>query len=37
VPGYQGQDVPDPYYSSAAGFEMALDLIEKAVVALGRG
>ena len=36
VPGHQGQDVPDPYYSSAAGFELALDLIERAVVALGR-
>ncbi len=31
VPGMAGQDVPDPYYSSAQGFEHALDLIERAV------
>ena len=31
VPGLAGQDVPDPYYSSAQGFEHALDLIERAV------
>ena len=31
VPGMAGQDVPDPYYSSAQGFETALDLIERAV------
>ena len=29
VPGMAGQDVPDPYYSSAQGFEHALDLIER--------
>ncbi len=36
LPGVEGEDVPDPYYSSVAGFELALDLIERAVVALGR-
>lgn len=30
VPGLEGQSVPDPYYSSAQGFESALDLIERA-------
>jgi protein-tyrosine phosphatase len=35
--GHAGQDVPDPYYSSAAGFEVALTLIEQSVGALGRG
>ena len=31
VPGQQGQDVPDPYYGDEAGFERALDLIERSV------
>jgi protein-tyrosine phosphatase len=31
LPGHLGQDVPDPYYSSASGFDAALDLIERAV------
>lgn len=31
LPGFEGQDVPDPYYSSAAGFDRALDLIERSV------
>ena len=31
LPGHVGQDVPDPYYSSAAGFDRALDLIERSV------
>lgn len=31
VPGLEGMDVPDPYYSSAIGFDVALDLIERAV------
>lgn len=30
VPGRQGQEVPDPYFGSAAGFENVLDLIELA-------
>ena len=28
APGCQGQDVPDPYYGSPAGFEWVLDLCE---------
>ncbi|MBN8506658.1 MAG: low molecular weight phosphotyrosine protein phosphatase [Burkholderiales bacterium] len=31
LPGMEGEDVPDPYYSSAIGFDVALDLIETAV------
>ncbi|MFN4116247.1 MAG: low molecular weight protein-tyrosine-phosphatase [Inhella sp.] len=31
LPGFEGQDVPDPYYSTAAGFDRALDLIERSV------
>lgn len=31
LPGYEGQDVPDPYFSSAMGFDRALDLIERSV------
>ncbi len=31
LPGYEGQDVPDPYFSNAAGFDAALDLIERSV------
>ena len=34
VPGMEGQDVPDPYYGPAQGFERALALIEQAVQAL---
>ena len=36
VPEHAGKDAPDPYHSSATGLELALDLIERAVVALGR-
>lgn len=28
LPGYEGQDVPDPYYGDASGFDAALNLIE---------
>ncbi len=28
APGHHGQDVPDPYYGSPAGFERVLDLCE---------
>lgn len=28
APGLEGQEVPDPYYGGAAGFERMLDLIE---------
>ncbi|XHS79721.1 low molecular weight protein-tyrosine-phosphatase [Burkholderiaceae bacterium UC74_6] len=35
VPDLQGQDVPDPYYGPAAGFDRALELIEKGVAGLG--
>jgi protein-tyrosine phosphatase len=31
LPGHEGQDVPDPYFSNAAGFDAALDLIERSV------
>lgn len=31
LPGHEGQDVPDPYFSSANGFDRALDLIERSV------
>ena len=31
APGCQGQDVPDPYYGSPAGFERVLDLCELGV------
>jgi len=27
LPGYEGQDVPDPYYGDAADFEHVLDLV----------
>lgn len=30
LPGHAGQDVPDPYYSTPAAFERAMDLIEAA-------
>lgn len=31
MPGHEGQDVPDPYYSTAAAFDRSLDLIERSV------
>ncbi len=31
LPGHEGQDVPDPYYSTTAAFDQALDLIERSV------
>ena len=34
VPGMEGQDVPDPYYGPAQGFERVLALIERGVAAL---
>jgi len=34
VPELAGQDVPDPYYGPAAGFDHALRLIERAIAAL---
>jgi len=37
VPGMEGQDVPDPYYGPAAGFERALALIEQGVQGLAVG
>ncbi len=36
VPDHHGQDLPDPYFSSAAGFEAALDLIERSVATISR-
>lgn len=35
-PGYEGQDVPDPYYGDASGFDAALGLIEEGSQALLR-
>jgi protein-tyrosine phosphatase len=29
VPGYQGQDVPDPYYGGQDGFDHVFDLVER--------
>ena len=34
VPELAGEDVPDPYYGPAAGFDHALRLIERAIAAL---
>jgi protein-tyrosine phosphatase len=34
VPELQGQDVPDPYYGPATGFDNAVRLIEKAVAGM---
>jgi protein-tyrosine phosphatase len=34
VPGLEGQDVPDPYYGTAAGFDHALTLIESGIKGL---
>ncbi|MBV8501003.1 MAG: low molecular weight phosphotyrosine protein phosphatase [Paucibacter sp.] len=34
APGLQGQDVPDPYYGPAAGFDRALALIEQGIAGL---
>ena len=36
APGLEGQEVPDPYYGPAAGFDRALALIEQGVAGLGR-
>lgn len=36
VPTLEGEDLPDPYYSSAAGFTSVLELIERGVAALRR-
>jgi len=35
VPGLEGQDVPDPYFGPAAGFDKVLALIERGVTGLG--
>ncbi len=35
APGMQGQDVPDPYFGPAAGFDHVLALLERAVAGLG--
>ncbi|MDN3919698.1 low molecular weight protein-tyrosine-phosphatase [Roseateles violae] len=35
APGLEGQDVPDPYYGPAAGFDHALMLIERGISGLG--
>ncbi|MCV2350987.1 low molecular weight protein-tyrosine-phosphatase [Paucibacter sp. Y2R2-4] len=35
VPGLEGQDVPDPYFGPAAGFDHVLALIERGVAGLG--
>jgi len=35
VPGLEGQDVPDPYFGPAAGFDQVLALIERGVAGLG--
>ncbi|MBV8605024.1 MAG: low molecular weight phosphotyrosine protein phosphatase [Pelomonas sp.] len=37
VPELAGQDVPDPYYGPAAGFDLARGLIERAIAALPKG
>jgi protein-tyrosine phosphatase len=36
LPGYEGQDVPDPYYGNADGFDAVLDLVEEGSDALLR-
>lgn len=36
LPGREGQDVPDPYYGGADGFETVLDLVEEGSTALLR-
>jgi protein-tyrosine phosphatase len=36
VPEHHGQDLPDPYFSSTAGFEAVLDLIERSVATISR-
>ncbi len=36
VPALKGQDVPDPYYGPAQGFERVLALIEQGIEALPR-
>lgn len=35
VPGLEGQDVPDPYFGPAAGFDQVLALIERGITGLG--
>lgn len=35
VPGLAGQDVPDPYFGPAAGFDHVLGLIERGVQGIG--
>ncbi|WP_077035595.1 low molecular weight protein-tyrosine-phosphatase [Pelomonas sp. KK5] len=35
VPALAGQDVPDPYYGPAAGFDNALKLIEQGIAGVG--
>ena len=35
VPGLEGQDLPDPYFGPAAGFDHVLTLIERGVAGLG--
>ena len=34
VPGQEGQDVPDPYFGPAAGFDHVLALLERGVAGL---
>lgn len=34
VPGQEGQDVPDPYFGPAAGFDLVLALLERGVAGL---
>ncbi len=36
VPGLEGQDVPDPYFGPAAGFDHVLGLIERGVAGLAQ-
>ncbi|MDI1302734.1 MAG: low molecular weight phosphotyrosine protein phosphatase [bacterium] len=36
LPGYEGQNVPDPYYGNADGFSAVLDLVEEGSTALLR-
>ena len=34
VPGFERQDVPDPYYSGRQGFELVLNLVEQGALGL---
>jgi len=36
VPGMAGQDVPDPYFGPASGFDQVLMLLERGLVTLGQ-